>query len=106
MVWVLCLGVAMVLLIGGIGSTGGANEPTSALDPETEAYLVRALHEAAKDGLVVITAHRLSTIADADTIASLEDGRVLEQGSHDSLMADAGSHYHRFVTLQPAPVTG
>ncbi len=82
------------------------DEPTSALDPETEAYLVRALHEAAKDRLVVIIAHRLSTIANADKIVFLEDGRVLEQGSHDSLMADAGSHYHRFVALQSAPVTG
>ena len=80
------------------------DEPTAALDPETEAYLVRALHEAAKDRLVVIIAHRLSTIANADKIVFLEDGRVLEQGSHDSLMADAGSHYHRFVTLQSAPV--
>ena len=78
------------------------DEPTSALDPETEAYLVRALHEAAKDRLVVIIAHRLSTIANADKIVFLEDGRVLEQGSHESLMADAGSHYHRFVTLQSA----
>ncbi len=82
------------------------DEPTSALDPETEAYLVRALHEAAKDRLVVIIAHRLSTIANADKIVFLEDGRVLEQGSHESLMADSGSHYRRFVTLQSAPVTG
>ena len=82
------------------------DEPTSALDPETESYLVQALHEAAKDRLVVIIAHRLSTIANADKIVFLEDGKILEQGSHDSLMADAEGHYHRFVTLQSAPVTG
>ncbi len=82
------------------------DEPTSALDPETESYLVQALHEAAKDRLVVIIAHRLSTIANADKIVFLEDGKVLEQGTHDSLMADASGHYHRFVTLQSAPVTG
>ena len=82
------------------------DEPTSALDPETEAYLVQALHEAAKDRLVVIIAHRLSTIANADKIVFLEDGRVLEQGSHESLMADAGSHYRRFATLQSAAATG
>ena len=82
------------------------DEPTSALDPETESYLVQALHEAAKDRLVVIIAHRLSTIANADKIVFLEDGKIVEQGSHDSLMADTDGHYHRFVTLQSARATG
>lgn len=76
------------------------DEPTSALDPETESYLVQALHEAAKDRLVVIIAHRLSTIANADKIVFLEEGKVLEQGTHETLMADPDSHYHRFVSLQ------
>ncbi|GIS69845.1 MAG: hypothetical protein CM1200mP9_06660 [Gammaproteobacteria bacterium] len=58
------------------------DEPTSALDPETENYLVGALHEAARDQLVVVIAHRLSTIAQADNIVFLEDGRFLESGSH------------------------
>jgi ABC-type multidrug transport system fused ATPase/permease subunit len=53
------------------------DEPTSALDPETEAYLVDALHEAAKDKLVIIIAHRLSTVSHADTIHSLEAGVIL-----------------------------
>ena len=76
------------------------DEPTSALDPETEQYLVQSLHEAAKDRLVIIIAHRLSTIAHADKIVFLEDGRVMEQGSHDELMADPDGHYRRFVELQ------
>ena len=76
------------------------DEPTSALDPETEQYLVQSLHEAAKDRLVIIIAHRLSTIAHADKIVFLEDGRVMEQGSHSELMADPNSHYRRFVDLQ------
>ena len=76
------------------------DEPTSALDPETEQYLVQSLHEAAKDRLVIIIAHRLSTIAHADKIVFLEDGRVMEQGSHDELMAKADGHYRRFVELQ------
>ncbi len=56
--------------------------------------------------MVVIIAHRLSTMANANKIVFLEDGKILEQGTHDSLMANAHGHYHRFVTLQSAPVTG
>ena len=81
------------------------DEPTSALDPETEQYLVQALHEAAKDRLVIIIAHRLSTIAHADRIVFLEDGRVMEQGSHDELMANPDGHYRRFVVLQTTAAT-
>ena len=76
------------------------DEPTSALDPETENHLVASLHEAAKDRLVIIIAHRLSTIAHADKIVFMEDGRVLEEGSHDELLGRADSHYRRFVDLQ------
>ncbi len=76
------------------------DEPTSALDPETEEHLVRSLHEAAKDRLVIIIAHRLSTIANADKIVFLEGGRVMEQGSHEELMATDGGRYRAFVELQ------
>ena len=76
------------------------DEPTSALDPETEQYLVRSLHEAAKDRLVIIIAHRLSTIAHADKIVFLEGGRLMEQGTHAELMTKADGHYRNFVELQ------
>ena len=78
------------------------DEPTSALDPETEAYLVQALHEAAKDKLVVIIAHRLSTIANADKIVFLEDGKIKEQGTHQELLFRPGGQYREFVALQAA----
>ena len=76
------------------------DEPTSALDPETEQYLVSSLHEAAKDRLVIVIAHRLSTIAHADKIIYLDDGQILEQGTHDELVARVDGAYRRFVELQ------
>ncbi len=76
------------------------DEPTSALDPETEAWLVDALHEAAKDRLVIIIAHRLSTIANADRIYFLEDGEIREQGTHEELMAMPEGHYRSYASLQ------
>jgi len=76
------------------------DEPTSALDPETEAYLVDTLHKAARDKLVIIVAHRLSTIAHADKIYFLEDGEIREEGSHEELMAKPHGHYRQYVALQ------
>jgi ABC-type multidrug transport system fused ATPase/permease subunit len=76
------------------------DEPTSALDPETEAYLVEALHEAARDRLVIIIAHRLSTIAHADRIYFLEEGEIRESGSHQELMAKTDGRYRKYVELQ------
>ena len=76
------------------------DEPTSALDPETESYLVDALEEAAKNKLVVVIAHRLSTIARADKVVFLEDGRIVEQGSPDVLLAKPDGRYRAFVALQ------
>lgn len=81
------------------------DEPTSALDPETEAYLVQALHEAARNKLVIIIAHRLSTIANADKIIFLEAGKVVEQGTHEELLNLADGHYREFVALQSATTT-
>jgi ABC-type multidrug transport system fused ATPase/permease subunit len=76
------------------------DEPTSALDPETEAYLIQALREAARDRLVIIVAHRLSTIAHADRIVFLEEGEIREQGSHRELMAKPDGRYREYVLLQ------
>lgn len=81
------------------------DEPTSALDPETEKYLVSSLHEAAKNRLVIIIAHRLSTIANADKILFLDEGQVLEQGTHAELMERPGGQYRRFVNLQTTSET-
>ena len=76
------------------------DEPTSALDPQTEEHLVNALYEAAKDRTVIVIAHRLSTVAVADHVVFLDEGRVLEEGTHTELMAREGGNYRRFVDLQ------
>ena len=78
------------------------DEPTAALDPQTENALMAALREATKERLVIVIAHRLSTIRKADQIVFLEEGRVVDVGDHDKLMSDPGGRYRRFVELQSA----
>ena len=76
------------------------DEPTAALDPETENALVAALHAASRDRLLIVIAHRLSTIRAADRICFLADGSIVETGSHAELMAIPSGAYRRFVELQ------
>jgi ABC-type multidrug transport system fused ATPase/permease subunit len=76
------------------------DEPTAALDPQTENALVRTLRQAARGRLVVVIAHRLSTIRHADSIVFLENGSVSDIGSHAELIADPDSRYRRFIELQ------
>ena len=76
------------------------DEPTAALDPQTENALVRALREAARRRLVIVIAHRLSTIRRADRIIFLEDGEIRDVGSHDELMTKTDGAYRHFVELQ------
>jgi ABC-type multidrug transport system fused ATPase/permease subunit len=88
------------------------DEPTSALDPETEQRLVSALREASRNRLVMVIAHRLSTVRSADQILFVEGGRIVERGSHPELMQRRDGAYRRFVehidpgwpvTFGPAP---
>ena len=78
------------------------DEPTSALDPETESLLLSAFQTLLRGRTQIIIAHRLSTIRAADRIAFLEDGRILELGSHNALMQRNG-RYASFHQLQNAP---
>ncbi len=68
------------------------DEATSALDSETEHEIQDALHRAAEGRTVITIAHRLSTIADADRIVVLEKGEIVEQGTHDALLAAQGRY--------------
>jgi ABC-type multidrug transport system fused ATPase/permease subunit len=76
------------------------DEPTSALDPESEARIVAALRDAARTRAVIVAAHRLSSIRAADSILFLEQGRIVERGTHAQLMQLPGGAYRRFVGLQ------
>jgi ATP-binding cassette subfamily B protein len=66
------------------------DEATSHLDNENEAYVQAAFDEALRGRTALVIAHRLSTIRDADRIVVLDGGRIVEQGTHDSLMAIDG----------------
>ena len=77
------------------------DEATSALDSAAERAIQNALDEVASERTTLVIAHRLSTIVDADRILVLEHGRVVEQGTHQGLLAGGGI-YARMWALQQA----
>ena len=76
------------------------DEPTAALDPETENALVQALQAEREKRVLIVIAHRLSTIRTADQICVVDDGKIVETGSHEELMKNPEGAYRRFVELQ------
>lgn len=75
------------------------DEATSALDTESESIVQAALDKAREGRTTIVIAHRLSTVRTADVIAAIQEGVVVEEGSHDDLMGTDGV-YHQLVTLQ------
>ena len=75
------------------------DEATSALDAENEALVQAALHDVMQDRTSIVIAHRLATVLEADRIVVLDEGGVVEQGTHASLAA-AGGLYARLAKLQ------
>ncbi|OVA02906.1 ABC transporter [Macleaya cordata] len=76
------------------------DEATSALDVESERVVQQALDRLMKNRTTVIVAHRLSTIKNADQISVLQDGKIIEQGNHSSLIENKNGPYYKLVNLQ------
>ena len=75
------------------------DEATSALDTESERYIQAALEEVMRNRTTLVIAHRLSTIENADQIIVLDNGMLIEQGTHASLLANNG-FYAKLYRLQ------
>jgi ATP-binding cassette subfamily B protein len=82
------------------------DEATSHLDSENEALVQAALDAALRGRTSIVIAHRLSTITNADEILVLDDGQIVQRGTHEQLLAAGGLYselYHTLVRDQPSP---
>jgi ATP-binding cassette subfamily B (MDR/TAP) protein 1 len=78
------------------------DEATSALDAESEKSVQEALDRVMVGRTTIVVAHRLSTIRNADVIAVVQGGKIVETGNHEELMANPTSVYASLVQLQGA----
>ncbi|MET0714199.1 MAG: ABC transporter ATP-binding protein, partial [Mycetocola sp.] len=81
------------------------DEATSSVDTRTEVLVQKAMSTLRKDRTSFVIAHRLSTIRDADVILVMEEGRIVEQGNHDTLLAQGGAYYNLYNAQFAAPVS-
>ena len=75
------------------------DEATASVDADNERAIQEAISELCKNKTLLVIAHRLKTIKDADQILVISDGKIIEQGNHDSLMKSNGTYAH-MVSLQ------
>jgi ATP-binding cassette, subfamily B, multidrug efflux pump len=81
------------------------DEATSSVDTRTELLVQRAMAKLRSDRTSFVIAHRLSTIRDADVILVMEDGAIVEQGTHDALLAAKGAYFRLYQTQFAAAIT-
>ncbi len=76
------------------------DEATASIDPENEIFIQQAIDELVKNKTLIVIAHRLSTIRNADNIIVIDEGKIVEQGKHEKLIAKKGKYFHMWSEQQ------
>ena len=76
------------------------DEATASLDPENELHIQEAINDLVKEKTVVIIAHRLGTVVNADNIVVIDQGRIVQQGKHQALLEEGGIYYNLWQEQQ------